>query len=124
MRIATILISLLIFPLLVSNAGNAPSKTVWGKIIDSNTLEPLTGVNVCLMNSANTIGTITNENGEFHLWNLPNNAELQISLKGYETSSFNISELIESSVEMVVIKLNEKGKSHLQISSLLKKKVK
>ena len=122
MRIATILLSLLIFPLLIGNAGNAPTKTVWGKIVDSNTLEPLSGVNVYLMNTANPIGTITNENGEFHLWNLPNNAELRISLKGYETSSFNISELIESPVEMVLIKLQEKGKSHLQISSLLKKK--
>lgn len=75
--------SLLVAQLIASNR----TQEIRGKIIDKATGEPLAGVNISLNESKNPIGTITDENGEFRLWNVPTSSQsLQLSLPGYQTT--------------------------------------
>lgn len=72
-----------IFPLLLFSCLVHAQFTVYGKIIDSATKEPMTGASVYCQNT--TIGTVTNKDGEFSLNLKSGGYELIISFTGYQT---------------------------------------
>ncbi|HWB91873.1 MAG TPA: carboxypeptidase-like regulatory domain-containing protein [Puia sp.] len=75
---------------LVSFAGFSQEKTfpIDGQVIDSTSGQPLTGASVFCQNT--TVGTLSQENGSFHL-RLPNGGyDLIISYTGYQTQSIRI----------------------------------
>lgn len=69
--------------------GSTSSNQISGRILDSNTKEPLIGASIMI--NGTTIGTVSNADGNFEL-SLPNNAEkLQVSYVGYITQVLPIS---------------------------------
>ncbi len=116
MKTKIIFLYLLIFPAILSIGGNIPSLTIRGKIIDSDTLKPLSEVNVSILSETNSIGTLTNHNGELYLWNLPNGStELYITLDGYHPKTISIDEIRSDTDETVIIKLDSNKKKHKQM---------
>lgn len=125
MRTALILFSLLIFSAFIVTAGKIPTKNVWGKVIDKETSEPLSGVNVCLPEKDSTIGTITNLNGEFRLWNIPlTSNKLQVTSHGYKAEVVDIENTHghgdDSDFILIKLQLNEKDAKQMGLN--LKKK--
>lgn len=114
MKTFTIFLSFFLFSCLLSEAGNGQTMNIKGKVIDKNTLEPLSGVNISLENNKLGIGTITNHKGEFRLWNLPHDSsKILVSLNGYETSSVEVSTLQNPTTGTItVIKLDEKSRAN------------
>ena len=69
--------------------GSTSSNQIYGRVIDSNTKEPLIGASIMIKGT--TIGTVSNDDGNFEL-SLPNNADkLQVSYIGYITQILPIS---------------------------------
>src|SRR5215470_3064572 len=67
-----------------------------GKVVDTSGV-PLSHASVFISNTS--IGTITNENGEFVIRNIPGEAlDLVISFVGYETRVYKIADLRKSSM--------------------------
>ena len=97
--------------LFVALALNCSSQIIEGKIIDSETKEELSYVNIGIPNS--TIGTITNENGRFKLdYNgKSENMEVRITMIGYKSETFSIKELQKENtpieLEKAVFELKE-----------------
>ncbi len=114
MRTFTIFFTFFLLSCLFTEAGNGQTMNIKGKVIDKNTLEPLSGVNISLENNELGIGTITNHKGEFRLWNLPHNSsKILVSLNGYETSSVEVSTLQNPTTGTItVIKLDEKSRAN------------
>ena len=114
MKTFTIFLSFFLFSCLLSDAGNGQTMNIKGKVIDKNTLEPLSGVNISLENNKLGIGTITNHKGEFRLWNLPHDSsKILVSLNGYETSSVEVSTLQNPTTGTItVIKLDERTRAN------------
>ncbi len=103
---AAFIFSLLALPFLIANIGRTASKNVWGKVIDEVTRDPLYGANVYVPGLVNPLGTITNEKGEFRLWNIPESGTgLSISLNGYKSAEVNIEYLNDSLTTKLLIKL-------------------
>ncbi|MCW0482551.1 carboxypeptidase-like regulatory domain-containing protein [Gaoshiqia sediminis] len=120
MKTALILFSLLIFSAFIVTAGKIPTKNVWGKVIDKETSEPLSGVNVCLPDKDSTIGTITNLNGEFRLWNIPlTSNKLQVTSHGYKAVVVDIEKAHGTDSDFILIKLqsNEKDAKQMGLNS-------
>ncbi len=112
MKTALIILSLLIFSVINSSAGNNQTKNIFGKIVDKETLEPLYGVSVSLPDSKNPIGTITNSKGEFRLWHLPGSStDLVISCNGYDPINVSIEEITISDQSGLIIELESKHKA-------------
>lgn len=90
---------------------NCFSQRIKGKIIDSETKEELSYVNISILNS--TIGTITNENGLFELdYNgKAENLEVRITMIGYKSEIYSIKELQKENnqiaLEKEIFELNE-----------------
>jgi hypothetical protein len=90
---------------------NCFSQRIEGIIIDSETKEALSYVNIGILNSP--IGTITNENGLFELdYNgKSENLEIRITMIGYKSVSYSIKELQKENnqieLEKEVFELNE-----------------
>lgn len=90
---------------------NCFSQSIEGKIIDSETKEKLSYVNIGILNS--TIGTITNEKGLFKLnYNEQlANSEVRITMIGYKSETYSIKELQNKNnqieLEKEVIQLSE-----------------
>lgn len=114
MRTFTIFFTFFLLSCLFTEAGNGQTMNIKGKVIDKNTFEPLSGVNISLENNELGIGTITNHKGEFRLWNLPHNSsKILVSLNGYETSSVEVSTLQNPTTGTItVIKLDEKSRAN------------
>ncbi len=92
MKTPLILFSLLVISCLITTAGSAQTSNVYGKVMDKQTQKPLSGVNICLEDDQLGIGTITNENGEFRLWNLPGDTiNVLIRCDGYQTYVLEIN---------------------------------
>ncbi|WP_431134366.1 TonB-dependent receptor [Psychroserpens mesophilus] len=84
--------------------------TIQGKVSDTNNNDPLVFVNVYLPELEK--GTVTDENGEFTLKNIPNgNYKIVISFIGYETYSQTISlplsESLDISLASSIIEMEE-----------------
>ncbi len=61
-------------------------QTIKGRVVDLNTEAPLAGANVLLLDSAMVTGTITGEDGNFHLSNVPVGRQgIKVSYVGYNT---------------------------------------
>ena len=76
-------------------------QTIRGTLIDKQTLQPLIGAKVIVLDSEPLLGAVTNINGEFRLENVPvGRQSLQITYIGYETIVMN--NLAISSKEMVL----------------------
>jgi len=118
MKTPLILFGLLMISCLLSTAGNAQTSNVYGKVMDKETLKPLYGVNVCLEENQRGIGTITNEEGEFRLWNLPGDTiNVLIRCDGYQTYVLKVTPLSNSSQEVKEIYLEtETNKDQKQTS--------
>jgi len=85
----TFLLFFLLFPFWIRG------QQIRGKVIDNSSGKPLGKASVFISNTS--IGTITNENGEFVLGKLPvSQFDLVISYVGYETLVMRISNLQES----------------------------
>ncbi|MGD9555565.1 MAG: carboxypeptidase-like regulatory domain-containing protein [Mangrovibacterium sp.] len=118
-----IILSLMVLPFLISFTGKDPTKTIWGKVIDEVTQAPLYGVNVCIPGLVNPLGTITNEKGEFRLWNVPEKSgDLSVSLNGYKPAEVSIIHLNDSAGVRLLIKLKPIIESGKQTLSQLKKR--
>ncbi len=75
-----------------------------GKVIDAKTGDPVIGASIRVKGAR--INAITNINGEFHLSNVPGNAELLVSYIGYEDAH-----VVRNHTASVIIQMNEKSKS-------------
>lgn len=84
---------LLILSIFFAFSLNGFSQKIDGKIIDSETKENLSYVNIGVLNS--TIGTITNESGRFILDcdGISSNSEVRITMIGYKSKSISVKEL-------------------------------
>jgi len=71
-----------------SQEGSAPyTQTVKGTVLDKQSKMPLPGANVILLDSEPFKGTITNENGEFRLENVPTGRQgILVSFIGYHNA--------------------------------------
>jgi hypothetical protein len=120
MKAPLILFNLLMISSLIATAGKAQTSNVYGKVMDNQTHKPLYGVNVCLEENQLGIGTITNENGEFRLWNLPGDSiNVIIRCDGYQPYLLKITPLLSASQEVKEIYLKtEKSKERKQTSFL------
>lgn len=80
----------------------AAQQTIRGTVTDQQTLVPLVGARVILLDSAPIQGAITDENGEFRLPNVPvGRHSLRISYYGYEPAV--ASNLIVNSAQELVL---------------------
>ena len=106
-------IILLAFSFFFTNAGSGQTVNVGGKVVDKNTLNPLNGVNISLENNDLSIGTITNQKGEFRLWNLPGDSlRIRVSHSGYKVSLIDVATLKNPTENtLFVIELEKKSKS-------------
>ena len=90
----------------------AQSGSITGSVTDSNSNEPLPGVNVVVQNTSN--GTNTDFNGNFSLDNVNSGDVLVFSYLGFKTleytvsDSFNLSISLEKSFSLSVIFLFSK----------------
>ena len=83
-------------------------QNIRGVIIDKTSMVTLPGANVALINGDKTIGTITNENGEFELVNIPIGRHyLEVTYMGYETFAVNNLELTSGKEKVINIELIE-----------------
>jgi TonB-dependent starch-binding outer membrane protein SusC len=67
---------------------NAQNSTITGTVTDTNTGDPIPGVNVIV--SGTTNGTTTNIDGYYTLSGIPQNAQLSFSFIGYTSTQVNI----------------------------------
>ncbi len=72
--------------------------TISGKVIDSNG-EPLPGVTVVVKGT--TKGTVTDENGNYSLTNIPSDATLVFSFVGLKTQQVEVGEQTTINISMV-----------------------
>ena len=80
---------------------NAQS-TIFGKVIDSASREPLAGASVFFQNT--TIGTATNRDGEFSLPFRAGGYDLIISFTGYQKRIIRITQAENTSMEIEMLK--------------------
>ena len=74
----------------------AQSGSITGSVTDSNTNDPLPGVNVIVKNTTN--GTNTDFNGNFSIDNVSSGDVLVFSYIGYETFEFTVSNSFNISI--------------------------
>jgi CarboxypepD_reg-like domain len=108
---------LLLFCLTIISALTASAQdktqTIKGRVISSDTREPLIGVNVIVVNSSPIIGAQTDENGDFIIATVPiGRRAIQVSYVGYET--FTSEEFILNPVKEIVINVEMKGSESLE----------
>jgi hypothetical protein len=96
-------ISILMFILFHSFAGNAQTgQVIKGKIVDAVSQIPLPGASVAILDSQPTLGTLTDAEGNFRLWNIkPGRYNIAVSFMGYE--SFIFREVLVGSGKEVVL---------------------
>ncbi|TDO04006.1 TonB-dependent receptor [Sunxiuqinia elliptica] len=78
-------------------------QVVRGEVVDAVTQAPLPGASVVVLNSDPQLGTITDENGKFRLWDIqPGRYNLLVSFIGYENYLFR--EVLVGSGKEIVLK--------------------
>ncbi|MDX9883236.1 MAG: TonB-dependent receptor [Prolixibacteraceae bacterium] len=79
-----------------------PGQVIKGKVTDVVTEMPLPGATVVIQDSSPQIGTITDENGDFRLWNIkPGRYNIMVSFIGYENYLFR--EILVGSGKEVIL---------------------
>lgn len=110
MKTSYILFSFLMLSVLFASGGNGQTTNIYGKVIDKQTQAPLYGVNICLKDNPKGIGTITNKNGEFRLWNIPSDSvNILINCEGYANQVLEIEDFFSSHNDLTIIYLEEKN---------------
>lgn len=105
------LLPVLLLPVFLFAQG---SFRVAGKVIDASTKQPLQGASVFCQNT--TIGTVTNETGEFHLTLNNGGYELAVSFSGLETQSIRINNTMPDVADLTVeLKPKEKNLEEIAI---------
>jgi hypothetical protein len=85
------------------------TQTIKGQVIEKQTLAPLPGATVILMETEPVVGTITDINGYFTLENIPvGRVSLQVRYIGYHTATLNNLNLISAKELIVNIEMEEK----------------
>src|SRR5680860_133074 len=107
MKKYTILIILFHF---ISLAGHSQDNSeiyyqvIRGTIVDKQTQTPLPGANIILLDSEILVGTISNENGEFRLENIPVGRQgIMVSFIGYHNGI--IRNLVVNSARETVLRI-------------------
>jgi|GEM_PF-2827169 len=119
MKTPLILFNLFMISCLIATAGSAQTSNVYGKVMDKETHKPLYGVSVCLEDDQLGIGTITNKDGEFRLWNLPGDSlNVLIRCDGYETYVLDLSTFSSSSQDVKEIYLETETNQDQKQTSL------
>jgi uncharacterized membrane protein len=72
--------------IIISNAQN--NSTLTGKILDAQNQQPLAGVSISIKNTS--LGTISNEEGIFKLNLAEGKYQIQISLTGYQSTTYEV----------------------------------
>jgi hypothetical protein len=93
----------LIFLVAGTGAWSQPAgQVIKGKVVDAVTQAPLPGASVVILGTEPQLGAITNENGQFRLWNVrPGRYDLLVSFIGYENYLFR-EVLVGSGKEVVL----------------------
>jgi len=114
MKTALIFLSLLISSQSIT-AGSQKTKNITGKVVDSETMQPIAEVTVTLADDSFVLGTLSNENGDFRLWKVPEKCKnLVISYDGYRPQTVSIEHIKETPnggpllIKMQVEDLNRK----------------
>lgn len=117
MKTALILLSLLISTQTFT-AGAQKTKNIVGKIVDSESLEPISEVSVTLAEGSFVLGTLSNENGDFRLWKVPEKChEIVVSAEGYLPRTVNLDVLKNSpGANALLIKIQVTEPNRKQIS--------
>ncbi len=78
-------------------------QSIHGRVVDSNTLEPLEYVSMGVLNTR--LGTITNEKGEFSLAvnDLSPDSTLRISMIGYKSQTYALGELPDEDMTIQLV---------------------
>lgn len=96
----------LLFLLIAANAQF--KQNIRGVILDQDSKVTLPGANVAIMVNDKALGTISNENGEFELVNIPiGRYNLSVSYMGYEPYTMRNLELTSGKEKIVTIELVE-----------------
>lgn len=93
-----------------------PTQTVRGNVVDKESRQVLFGANVIILNSQPLIGSITNEQGEFRIMNVPlGRKAIKVSYIGYNDILIN-DVIVNSAKEVVLnIELQEKILTHKEV---------
>ncbi|MDX9883812.1 MAG: carboxypeptidase-like regulatory domain-containing protein [Prolixibacteraceae bacterium] len=111
-----------VFQLFANSNGTHEIK---GRVVDKTTGAPLEGVTISVSDTKIPIGTISDEKGEFSLWNIPANMNLKFSMDGYKAVFLDPANgHIPGDDPSFVVELESKGemKKRLSIGNLLKNK--
>lgn len=84
--------------------------TVFGQVIDENTNSPIDSANIILLepNSKDPItGTITSQDGSFSLKTEASDFYIEISIIGYATKTISTYKVVDSTIDLKTIVLNE-----------------
>ncbi|MGL1885403.1 MAG: TonB-dependent receptor [Reichenbachiella sp.] len=108
MKNKLIILTGIIFALLIGYHASAQTQIVKGTVVDAQADYPLIGATVRLLNTTETIGAVTDINGQFRLENVPvGRQSLAVQYLGYKSSTLpNVLVTIGKEVE-VHIKLEE-----------------
>ena len=92
----------------------AQSGSITGSVTDSNSNEPLPGVNVIVLNTTN--GTNTDFNGNFSLDNVNTGDVLVFSYLGFKTLEYTVSDSFNLSLLETRISANKNNSNSLFLS--------
>lgn len=100
------------------SAGQSQTQEIRGKIIDKDTLRPIEGATISLNDSKLTVGTLSDENGDFKLWDVPLSVKsLRVSASGYKNATIQLDKRNDSDDNRLIIKLESKEPEKKKILS-------
>lgn len=103
------LLFLVVFIFGTSNLFAQLTQTIRGVVVDEASLAPLAGAKVVVMDTTQTLGAVTDFDGEFKLSNVPiGRITLRITLMGYENNVIQNLDLTSGKELVLTIKLTEK----------------
>lgn len=125
MKTAIILLGLLVSTQTIT-AGTQKTKNITGKVVDSETMQPISEVTITLADDTYVLGTLSNEKGDFRLWKVPDKCQsLVVSCQGYQQQMVNIEHLKESKIDsplIIKLKLLSTPKKQISLNDKAEKK--
>lgn len=90
-------------------AATAQTQEIRGRIIDKSGGNPIPGATISLNDSQMSVGTLSDENGEFRLWNVPSTVStIRISLVGYKSVFVHLDKMEKNQDNLWSIELESK----------------